>query len=268
MTARYIAIDWGSTNLRAWLYQGDKCLESRQSEAGVTRLNGKSPDAVLAEVTTHWRDSATPVVMAGMIGSNVGWQNAPYLPGRFLVQWSKGKTLNVLLFPGPEEAGGSQEMVAGFRQAIKGSAINIVDIAWGDNDIEVQRNLLQEMLERHPDANVVAGSAIAAEAAMGEGRNLTTPLTIVSFYLTHQVYRGLKRGHILMALSDQMAWQGELAITQSIKVLQGQPVPENISPPVLILTHNNADSARVRRSLSPPGFRPVYLYQYTSEAKK
>lgn len=108
-----------------------------------------------------------------------------------------------------------------------------MDIAWGDNDIEVQRNLLQEMLERHPDANVVAGSAIAAEAAMGEGRNLTTPLTIVSFYLTHQVYRGLKRGHILMALSDQMAWQGELAITQSIKVLQGQPVPENISPPVL-----------------------------------
>ncbi len=46
MTARYIAIDWGSTNLRAWLYQGDHCLESRQSEAGVTRLNGRSPAAV------------------------------------------------------------------------------------------------------------------------------------------------------------------------------------------------------------------------------
>ncbi len=43
MTARYIAIDWGSTNLRAWLYQGEECLESRQSEAGVTRLNGRSP---------------------------------------------------------------------------------------------------------------------------------------------------------------------------------------------------------------------------------
>ncbi|MEG0100494.1 MAG: 2-dehydro-3-deoxygalactonokinase [Citrobacter sp.] len=79
MTARYIAIDWGSTNLRAWLYQGDKCLESRQSEAGVTRLNGKSPEAVLAEVTKNWRDGATPVVMAGMVGSNVGWKIAPYL---------------------------------------------------------------------------------------------------------------------------------------------------------------------------------------------
>lgn len=80
MTARYIAIDWGSTNLRAWLYQGEQCLESRQSEAGVTRLNGKSPEAVLAEVTDAWCDGATPVVMAGMIGSNVGWKIAPYLP--------------------------------------------------------------------------------------------------------------------------------------------------------------------------------------------
>lgn len=80
MTARYIAIDWGSTNLRAWLYQGEECLESRQSEAGVTRLNGRSPAAVLAEITQHWRDGATPVVMAGMVGSNVGWKIAPYLP--------------------------------------------------------------------------------------------------------------------------------------------------------------------------------------------
>ena len=80
MTARYIAIDWGSTNLRAWLYQGDECLESRQSEAGVTRLNGRSPAAVFSDITENWRDGATPVVMAGMVGSNVGWKTAPYLP--------------------------------------------------------------------------------------------------------------------------------------------------------------------------------------------
>ena len=80
MTSRYIAIDWGSTNLRAWLYQGERCLESRQSEAGVTRLNGHSPAAVFSEITRGWRDGATPAVMAGMVGSNVGWQAVPYLP--------------------------------------------------------------------------------------------------------------------------------------------------------------------------------------------
>lgn len=159
-------------------------------------------------------------------------------------------------------------MVAGFRQAIAGSQVHIVDVALGDNDIEVQRNLLQEMLERHPEVDVVAGTAIAAEAAMGEKRNPGTPLTVVSFYLSHQVYRGLKRERIIMAASDQMVWQGELAIQQAIRVLQGQPVPENISPPILVLTPKNADSQHVQRSLSPGGFRPIYLYQYTSAAKK
>ncbi|HGN1706345.1 TPA: TMAO reductase system periplasmic protein TorT [Providencia rettgeri] len=196
----------------------------------------------------------------------VPWFQMGYQPGRYLVKWSKGKPLKVLLMPGPKNAGGSHEMDAGFRKAIAGSNVQIVDMAQGDNDLEVQRNLLHEMLERHPDADVVVGTAIAAEAAMGEGRNLTKPLNIVSFYLSHQVYRGLKRGRIIMAASDQMVWQGELVIEQAINVLQKQPVPDNISPPILVLTPNNADSENLQNSLSPGGFRPVY--QYTSAAKK
>ncbi|AFJ45143.1 2-oxo-3-deoxygalactonate kinase [Shimwellia blattae DSM 4481 = NBRC 105725] len=80
MTSRYIAIDWGSTNLRAWLYQDGQCLDSRQSEAGITRLNGRTPAAVLETITTGWRAPDTPVLMAGMVGSDAGWKTAPYLP--------------------------------------------------------------------------------------------------------------------------------------------------------------------------------------------
>lgn len=80
MTSRYIAIDWGSTNLRAWLFQDGICIDSRQTTAGVTRLNGKTPEAVFDEVTQGWREKTTPVLMAGMVGSNAGWKIAPYLP--------------------------------------------------------------------------------------------------------------------------------------------------------------------------------------------
>ena len=207
---------------------------------------------------------------APQVKSRVGvpWFQMGYQPGRYLVQWAHGKPLNVLLMPGPDNAGGSKEMVEGFRAAIAGSPVRIVDIALGDNDIEIQRNLLQEMLERHPEIDVVAGTAIAAEAAMGEGRNLKTPLTVVSFYLSHQVYRGLKRGRVIMAVSDQMVWQGELAVEQAIRQLQGQSVSDNVSPPILVLTPKNADREHIRRSLSPGGFRPVYFYQHTSAAKK
>ena len=207
---------------------------------------------------------------APQVKSRVGvpWFQMGYQPGRYLVQWAHGKPLNVLLMPGPDNAGGSKEMVEGFRAAIAGSPVRIVDIALGDNDIEIQRNLLQEMLERHPEIDVVAGTAIAAEAAMGEGRNLKTPLTVVSFYLSHQVYRGLKRGRVIMAASDQMVWQGELAVEQAIRQLQGQSVSDNVSPPILVMTPKNADREHIRRSLSPGGFRPVYYYQHTSAAKK
>ena len=207
---------------------------------------------------------------APQVKSRVGvpWFQMGYQPGRYLVQWAHGKPLNVLLMPGPDNAGGSKEMVEGFRAAIAGSPVRIVDIALGDNDIEIQRNLLQEMLERHPEIDVVAGTAIAAEAAMGEGRNLKTPLTVVSFYLSHQVYRGLKRGRVIMAVSDQMVWQGELAVEQAIRQLQGQSVSDNVSPPILVLTPNTAVPEHIRRPLSPGGFRPVYFYQHTSAAKK
>ncbi len=80
MSKSYIAIDWGSTNLRAWLYLDGVLADTRQSEAGVTRLNGRTPQQVFQEVTAPWRRHGVPVVMAGMVGSNAGWLSVPYLP--------------------------------------------------------------------------------------------------------------------------------------------------------------------------------------------
>lgn len=71
-----------------------------------------------------------------------------------------------------------------------------------------------------------------------------------------------------MAASDQMVWQGELAVEQAIRQLQGQSVSDNVSPPILVMTPKNADREHIRRLLSPGGFRPVYFYQHTSAAKK
>ncbi|WP_343553092.1 2-dehydro-3-deoxygalactonokinase [Pantoea sp.] len=75
----YIAIDWGSTNLRAWHYQAGICVDERRSEAGVTRLGDRTPAEVFASVTEGWPVNDVPVVMAGMVGSNAGWLSVPYL---------------------------------------------------------------------------------------------------------------------------------------------------------------------------------------------
>ena len=80
MTSDYIAIDWGSTNLRAWWYQAGECYAHRSSANGITQLQGETPAAVFAKVTDGWPAQDIPVIMAGMVGSNVGWKIAPYLP--------------------------------------------------------------------------------------------------------------------------------------------------------------------------------------------
>lgn len=79
MTASYIALDWGSTNLRAFLYQQGKCTAHIRSERGITRLDGTTPQQVFSEVISPWQSLNLPVIMAGMIGSNAGWVDVPYL---------------------------------------------------------------------------------------------------------------------------------------------------------------------------------------------
>lgn len=79
MSDSYIAIDWGSTNLRAWRYERGVCVDRVQSECGVTRLGESSPQRVFTELMLRWPEPL-PVVMAGMIGSDAGWLQVPYLP--------------------------------------------------------------------------------------------------------------------------------------------------------------------------------------------
>lgn len=79
----YIAVDWGSTQLRGWLIRNGQCVGTKQLPLGITRLNGRSPADVFAEHVAPWRGAEMlPVLMAGMIGSDAGWQAVPYLACR------------------------------------------------------------------------------------------------------------------------------------------------------------------------------------------
>lgn len=60
MNESFIAIDWGSTNLRAWLYKQGLCMDSLNSESGVTRLQGQTPQQVfLALCSLGFRNMAS-----------------------------------------------------------------------------------------------------------------------------------------------------------------------------------------------------------------
>ncbi|MEC5404805.1 2-dehydro-3-deoxygalactonokinase [Paraburkholderia sp. MPAMCS5] len=84
--AALIALDWGTTSLRAYLYDASgNVLGTRASTAGIMNLpRGAGEggfDAAFEDACGAWLDAApgAPVVAAGMVGSAQGWVEAPYV---------------------------------------------------------------------------------------------------------------------------------------------------------------------------------------------
>ncbi|MEN5426077.1 2-dehydro-3-deoxygalactonokinase [Stenotrophomonas pennii] len=72
-----IAIDWGSSSLRAFRLDGDgRIVDSRRSDQGLLNANGRFAE-VLEALIHDWDDVL--VVMAGMVGSRQGWMEVPYV---------------------------------------------------------------------------------------------------------------------------------------------------------------------------------------------
>ncbi len=72
-----IAIDWGTTSLRAFRLDAEgRVREQRRSARGILAAEGRFAE-VLRETIDGWDD--TPIVMAGMIGSRQGWYEVAYL---------------------------------------------------------------------------------------------------------------------------------------------------------------------------------------------
>ena len=76
---RYIAVDWGTTNRRAYAVNGagtvDQVIEDGR---GIMSLSTEGFDEAIAELRNKLGDA--PMLLAGMIGSNRGWKEAPYIP--------------------------------------------------------------------------------------------------------------------------------------------------------------------------------------------
>jgi 2-dehydro-3-deoxygalactonokinase len=75
-----IAVDWGSSNLRAYLIdQGGIVLAEQLSDQGMLALSQADFEPVLSALIQPWLHHQVPVLMAGMVGSRSGWQEVPYL---------------------------------------------------------------------------------------------------------------------------------------------------------------------------------------------
>jgi 2-dehydro-3-deoxygalactonokinase len=75
----FIAVDWGTTNRRAYLIDGNgRRTDEFEDRKGILAVPpGGFPEAI-GEIRQRLGDK--PLLLAGMVGSNRGWKEAPYVP--------------------------------------------------------------------------------------------------------------------------------------------------------------------------------------------
>ena len=75
----FIAVDWGTTNRRAYLLDASgRQTDEFEDGQGILSVAASGFPAAVAEIRGRLGD--LPLLMAGMVGSNRGWIEAPYAP--------------------------------------------------------------------------------------------------------------------------------------------------------------------------------------------
>jgi 2-dehydro-3-deoxygalactonokinase len=72
---RYLAVDWGTTNRRVYLIEDGQVARTERDDLGVTAVSDFG--AAAADIRGRFGD--LPMLLAGMVGSNIGWRVAPYV---------------------------------------------------------------------------------------------------------------------------------------------------------------------------------------------
>jgi 2-dehydro-3-deoxygalactonokinase len=87
---QYVCVDWGLSRLRASLcgFKGNECVvHDKLSGPGIS-IARHSVEETLFEVIAPWtrKYGPVPIMLAGGVGSNIGWRTTPYLACPFTLR--------------------------------------------------------------------------------------------------------------------------------------------------------------------------------------
>ena len=134
-----MALDWGSTSLRAYLLGEDgRILDRRAEPLGILQLPDGDFRGAFDRITTDWSSNSRPlpVIASGMIGSAQGWVEAPYvdLPAgadQLARQLAPVPGTPLRIVPGLAQRGHSSDVMRGEETQIVGALTLKPDIAGG-----------------------------------------------------------------------------------------------------------------------------------------
>jgi periplasmic protein TorT len=256
----------GYDNLPAQIKQIETCTEEGADGVIIGAISYDGLDALVARL--HRQGIPVVDLVNGMSSdkiaarSLVSFEEMGFRAGEYIARLHPkgGRSAKVAWFPGPQAAGWVQDGERGFRRALADSAAEIIAVRYGDTGRTAQAALIGEVLDERADIDYIAGTAVTAGAAVKllRIRGLNHRIKVVSYYFTPEVYREIKRGHILCAPTDSPVIQGRIAVDQMVRILENKPYREKVGPHIDVIDKDNVGSFDRETSLAPSGFRATY----------
>lgn len=119
----FIAVDWGTTNRRAYRIEAGQVVATEQDALGILSVPAGGYAALVTEMRE--RHDGLPVLMAGMVGSNRGWADAGYVPAPASLDALAGSVIrpspDVAIVPGVCLAGERPDVMRGEEVQLLGA---------------------------------------------------------------------------------------------------------------------------------------------------
>lgn len=75
----WIAVDWGTSNMRAWAMSASgTVLDEVRSDRSMGSLKPAEFEQALRDAIAPWDHKGAPMIACGMVGAKQGWMEAPY----------------------------------------------------------------------------------------------------------------------------------------------------------------------------------------------
>jgi periplasmic protein TorT len=160
---------------------------------------------------------------------------------------------------GPPGSQWVEDAVAGMKEAIAGSDVELAQVMYGDTGKEVQMKLIDDALQTYPDVKLIGGVAPAIEGAMQILREKNrTDIKLISFYTTPSMEDGVKQGRILGTVSDAAATGSRISVDQAIRILEKKPFIEIAARQFEMIDQSNVKTYDRETMLAPGNYKPEF----------
>jgi protein TorT len=150
--------------------------------------------------------------------------------GRYLAEYFQGETFHVTAMPGMEGFDGTEKLLAGFTNALRGSSVELITTCYGEPSTAEQLKLVNDVLRDYQDLDIIWGTAPTAEMAVQliSDAGLEGRIFVLSAWENQATAELLQQMKIMGFIAQYPVYQARIAVNEAVKLLEGHSAMKNI----------------------------------------